>query len=801
MISALNRSLYIKQSLATLAFAVVLSLVLSFFQAYRTIQQEPLRIQKEFNDTLTIVERPLSQALFRLDVTFAQQQVESLLYNPAIQKATVYDENDQVFAEASALSHIPSFSNEVANFLLKEQLSVDRQLNFSSIEVPLGRIHLELDRRYLIEQIISFNSQLFVQNLIKDVLLALILSWLFYVLVTRPVKQLTWSIARVDESNGVSVPNSFDTMHSNDELGRLKATFNTLWLRLTNALDALERSHQHSKAMISHAADGIVVLDQALRVQMVNEAAEHLFNMQSNQIVSLALTEIKSGNFWYSLDASLRDLPIDQTMTAETTLSNNNNLIPIEIRISKYEVQGEVEIVLLMRDLSERKEAQKRINRLSFYDSLTRLPNRALMIDHLQKAMDDMKSDGYGALIILDLDRFKTINDALGHNIGDQLLVEVVESLMPLVPPNTTFARVGGDEFVFLWGNVRGEMDENNASLNSFIEKVLQECAQPKHVDGHDLHVTASMGISFFDGAEESTATILRQADTALYKAKEQGRNTYAFFKADMQSISDARLHMEKSLHRALKKEEFQLYYQPQTNDKGNIIGAEVLLRWQDQENGFISPMEFIPVAEEIGLIHEIGKLVFLKSTLQVAEWRKQGIWRDDWRISINVSPMQFAHANLVNDVISALEYSGLPAELVDIEITETTLMSDLGSALAKMERLRDLGISLSVDDFGTGYSSLKYLKDLPIDRLKIDQSFVRDLISDKDDYAIVLAIIAMANALSLNVLAEGVETLEHFQQLQLMGCFNYQGYYFGRPVCATDFQIYCQTHMESETI
>ncbi|RUM55061.1 MAG: GGDEF domain-containing protein [Marinomonas sp.] len=801
MISALNRSLYIKQSLATLALAVVLSLALSFVQAYQTLQQEPYRIQKEFNDILSIVERPLSQALFRLDATFAQQQAESLLYNPAIQQATIFDENGHVFAQAQAPSIAPSISTDVADLLLNEKLSVSRQLNFSEIEFPLGSILLELDRRYLVEQVISVNSQLFAQNLVKDILLALLLSFLFYAIVTRPVKLLTVSLAKVDEVNGVSVPGSFDAMHENDELGRLKNTFNELWLRLTNALDALDRSHQHSKAMITHAADGIVVLNHSLHIQVVNEAAETLLNKTAEQLTELPLSSIQCGSFWKSLAASLHELPIDQVMTAETTLSHHQKLVPVEIRISKYEVQGETEIVLLMRDLSESKEAQQRINRLSFYDSLTRLPNRALMTDHLQKSMDDMKPGAFGALIILDLDRFKTINDSLGHNVGDQLLIEVVNGLVPLVSPNTTFARVGGDEFVFLWGNVRGEMEESNVSINHFIQKVLLECSRPKHVEGHDLHVTASMGISFFDGSEESTATILRQADTALYKAKERGRNTFAFFKDDMKSLSDARLQMEKSLHRALKEDEFEVYYQPQNNDKGEIIGTEVLLRWQDQERGFISPMEFIPVAEEIGLIHDIGRIVLQKSTQQVALWRRQGLWKDTWKVSINVSPMQFAHAQLVEYVVTALDASGLPPELVDIEITETTLMSDLDGALAKMKRLRDLGISLSVDDFGTGYSSLKYLKDLPIDRLKIDQSFVRDLIHDKDDYAIVLAVIAMASALSLNVLAEGVETEEHFKQLKLMGCYNYQGYFFGRPMCADDFKSYCESHCAVEII
>ncbi|CUB02605.1 putative bifunctional diguanylate cyclase/phosphodiesterase [Marinomonas fungiae] len=788
MVSALNRSLYFKQSIATLLLAIILSVVLSFFQAYQSIQQEPYRIQKEFNDTLSIVERPLSQALFRLDTVFAQQQAESLLYNPAIQKVTVTDENGRIFAEASAPDIEPSLSDDIANYLIQDSLVVSRELNFSEIEIPLGRVELELDRRYLVEQVVRVNNQRFVQNLFKDVLLASILSLLFYGMVTRPLKQLTWSLTRLDNKRTVSVPALFDKIHRNDELGRLKSTFNELWQRLSNALDALERSHQHSKAMIKHAADGIIVLDKNYNIRLVNEAAAKLVHMPIESLTNQPMTQLPGGSFWTSLRLSLEELAVDQVMNAETALSSHQCLVPIEIRINKYVVQGETEIVLLMRDLSERKEAQQRINHLSYYDSLTRLPNRTLMNDHLQRAMDDMAQGRFGVLIILDLDRFKTINDALGHNVGDQLLLKVVDSLIPLVPLDTTFARMGGDEFVFLWSNVRGSMNENNVSVVNFMQRILRVCAEVKHVEGHDLHVTGSLGVSFFDGSEESTATVVRQADTALYKAKELGRNTFAFFQEDMQSLSDARLQMEKSLYRALKENEFEVYYQPQHNDKGEVIGAEALLRWNEPDRGFIPPMEFIPIAEDIGLIHELGRFVLLQTTLQVAGWYKQGLWQDNWRISINVSPMQFAYSNLLQDITDALANSGLSASMVDIEITETALMSDLERALEIMEQIRELGVSLSVDDFGTGYSSLKYLKDLPIDRLKIDQSFVRDLITDKNDYAIVLAVIAMANALSLKVLAEGVETEEHFKQLELMGCYTYQGYYFGRPCNATDF-------------
>ena len=790
---ALTKSLYLKQSIATLLLAVVLSVVLSFIQAYDTLRNEPSRIEREIQSVLSLVEQPLAQALFRLDQPFAQQQAESLLYHPAIHRVVLLDEQGDMFAQANAMRLPPNISDSFSERLLPGDLSIMRKLYFSDVEVQLGQIFIDLDRSYLVDEIVRFNSHVFVQNLVKDILLASLISLLFYGLVTRPVKQLTWSIAHLGGRDTVSLPTSFDRIHKNDELGKLKSTFNQLLSRLTSAMNALERSHQHSKAMIDHAADGILVVDQHNQITLTNSAVEKLTSLTSEELMKTPLSQLHGDNLWLSLDELLTEMPVDGVMTVETTFSPNTTPVPVEIRIAKYLVQDDPEMVLLVRDLSERKEAQQRINRLAYYDSLTRLPNRSLIVDRLQKSMNSLAGKGTGALIMLDLDRFKTINDSLGHNVGDQLLIEVVDSLLPSVPAEMTFARMGGDEFAFLWSSVGQEENENNALVLHFVQQVLNECAKAKYVAGHELHVTASIGVSFFDGLEESPATVLRQADTALYRAKEVGRNTFAFFQDDMQAISDKRLRREKSLHRALSKKEFEVYYQPQNDEHGRIIGAEALLRWRDPEYGFISPDEFIPVAEEIGLIHDIGRFVFQEAAAQVKRWSDEGVWQDDWRISINVSPIQFLHPNLVPDIIEALSRSSLPASAIDLEITENMLMSDLELALSKMEQIRALGIHLSIDDFGTGYSSLKYLKELPINRLKIDQSFVRDLIDDQSDRAIVVAVIAMAKALDVNVLAEGVETKDHFEHLKSMECFTYQGYFFGRPVPADEFVRLCR--------
>lgn len=792
---AFKKSLYIKQSFTTLLLAIVLSIVLSCLQAIETLRSEPARIDQEFQGILSLVEQPLAHALFRLDRAFAQQQAESLLYHPAIQAVEILDEEGQRFAYADASHPYTQISDTVLKWLLPNELMVERALYFSGIEIKLGRIQIDLDRRYLLDGIIASNSQFFIHNLLKDILLASLISLLFYGLVTRPVKQLTYAISQVDGSEEVPVPKSFDRIHKQDELGRLKSTFNQLLSRLNMAMAALERSHQHSKAMIDHAADGILVVNQNNRIIRSNAAVEKMTSLTQEQLRETSLSDLHGDNLWLSLDELLSEMRVDDVMTVETTFSPMMSPIPVEIRIAKYFAQDDFESVLLVRDLSERKEAQQRINRLAYYDSLTRLPNRTMIVERLKKRMESLEAQETGALVMLDLDRFKTINDSLGHNVGDQLLVSVVEALLHTIPSDVMFARMGGDEFAFLWSSVKGARTDRNVDLVRFVQDVLNECSKAKHVAGHELHVTASIGVSFFDGTEESPATILRQADTALYRAKETGRNTFAFFQQDMQEISDRRLLHEKSLHRAVSKSEFEVYYQPQNDAEGAIIGAEALLRWHDPEHGFIPPDEFIPLAEEIGLIHDIGSIVFNQAARQVAKWLEEGVWQEGWRISINVSPLQFLHPNLLADIDDALRESGLPASAIDIEITENVLMADSELALEKMAQIRKLGIHLSIDDFGTGYSSLKYLKSLPIDRLKIDQSFVRDLINDPSDRAIVMAIIAMADALDVNVLAEGVETQAHLDQLKSMRCFTYQGYFFGRPMPAAQFVELCNKH------
>jgi diguanylate cyclase (GGDEF)-like protein/PAS domain S-box-containing protein len=625
--------------------------------------------------------------------------------------------------------------------------------------------------------------------LFKDVLLASLISLVFYFLVTHPLKRLTESLSTAGHNEKLFLPQSFYRRHRSDELGHLHSTFSLLWNKLNTALSDLERSDSHTKAMIEHAADGIILLDEENKITLVNTAAEYMLKMKSIDLQSGFLDVLHTPSSWLSFSRVLNSLQINSPLTIETIYQVHNIELPVEIRLARYKIQDKTETLLLIRDVSERKETEAHIHHLAYYDPITNLPNRQYLADKLHETLQRRRHNlSYSSVVFMDLDRFKTINDSLGHNVGDQLLCCVASQLSSLIEDNIIFARMGGDEFAFLLIDLGDNKERVEKAIKGFVESIMYACQQVKKAGHHEVHITASLGATIFAGSEGSAEIILKQADTALYRAKESGRNTFALYKTEMQAVSDARLEMEKALHHATEFKLFELYYQPQTNDKDELIGAEALIRWKDEKKGFISPAEFIPVAEEIGLIVEIGLWVLNEALSQVAVWLDEGKWQPSWRMSINVSPIQFQQAGFLPMLKQQLEKHDVPASCVDLEITENMLLNDLASCLDKMNAIKALGVHLSIDDFGTGYSSLKYLKSLPIDRLKIDQSFVRDLLTDKSDEAIVHAVIAMAKALNINVLAEGVETLPHYNRLKEIHCFYYQGYYFGHPLPPNEF-------------
>jgi len=445
---------------------------------------------------------------------------------------------------------------------------------------------------------------------------------------------------------------------------------------------------------------------------------------------------------------------------------------------------GNVELLILDGyDITDRKKYQLQLEHMSTHDMLTGIANRNLLSDRICQAISHANRSGQMiAVLLLDIDRFKTINDSLGYMNGDLLLKEIAHRISSCVRVGDTVARIGGDEFVLVMSNLD---DENDSSV--FARKVLDALSQPVVLGGHNLAVTASVGVSLYPKDGTNIDILLKNADVAMYRAKDSGRNCFQFYSSEMNERMLQRLEIETELHLALKNNWFILYYQPQVDIfSGEIIGCEALIRMNHPERGIISPLEFIATAEDTGLIIPMGEWVIQEACRQMKLWQEEH--HTDWVVAVNVSPMQFKQPDLFGVVERALAASGLPSRHLELEFTEGALMKNVSSTLELMNKFKEIGLRLAIDDFGTGYSSLNYLKQFPIDKLKIDQSFVKNITTDPSDAAIVQAIIGLARSLGLSTIAEGVETEAQLNYLRSLHCNEIQGFFFSQPVPPNKF-------------
>lgn len=442
-------------------------------------------------------------------------------------------------------------------------------------------------------------------------------------------------------------------------------------------------------------------------------------------------------------------------------------------------------------DITERKLAEDEIKLLAFYDPLTGLPNRRLLLDRLHQALAaSARSHKQGALFFIDLDNFKTLNDTLGHDKGDLLLQQVAQRLSACVREGDTVARLGGDEFVVMLENLSADINEAAAQLEAVGEKILADLNWTYLLNGHEYHGTSSIGVTLFGKQEKTVEALLKQADLAMYQAKAGGRNALRFFDPQMQTMVTARAALETDLRNAVREGQFLLYYQAQVDTDGHLMGAEALVRWHHPQRGVVLPDDFIPLAEETGLILPLGLWVLETACAQLAAWSAQKA-AAYLTLAVNISVQQIHQPDFVEQVLAVLDYTGADPSKLQLELTESLFMEDVEDTIAKMTALKARGVGFALDDFGTGYSSLTYLKRLPLEKLKIDRSFVMDVLIDPNDAAIAKTIVALGQSLGLSVIAEGVETEAHRDFLARNGCHAYQGYLFSRPLPLAEFEQY----------
>ncbi|MDO8249264.1 MAG: EAL domain-containing protein [Rhodoferax sp.] len=524
--------------------------------------------------------------------------------------------------------------------------------------------------------------------------------------------------------------------------------------------------------------------------QYANRKVCELFGRSLDEVVGKADSEFFDTATATKLRINdMRVLTQGERVEDEETLPSRDGLQThtyISVKLPLRHADGSIYALCgISTDISRHKKAEAAIHQLAFYDPLTQLPNRRFLMERVQQtlAASERGKQG-GAMLFIDVDNFKDLNDTLGHDMGDQLLCQIAARLRACTRAQDTLARLGGDEFVVMLQALSPGPDEAAQQARQAAIKILKTIEAPYQL-GTQLHQTSvSIGIAMFSDQHASRDEMLKQADLAMYQAKSDGRNTLRFFNPDMQAQVTARTALEADLHQAMAASEFLLYYQPQVNKDGQWLGMEALLRWQHPQRGLIPPLEFIPVAESSGLILPLGRWILATACRQLVAWSAVD-GKSHLSIAVNVSARQFHQADFVQDVQQALQASGANPQRLALELTESQLLDDVDGVVVKMGALKAMGVRFSLDDFGTGYSSLSMLKRLPLDQLKIDQSFVRDVLTDPQDASIIKAIVTLGASLDLHVIAEGVETVAQRDALMALGCQKFQGYLFGRPAPA----------------
>lgn len=599
--------------------------------------------------------------------------------------------------------------------------------------------------------------------------------------------QLQSGLSRLLESRAILYRNADGTP------SRLAGTL--LDITQQQAQAALEASEEKFAKAFHSSPDSITITELGTgRYVEVNDGFCRLTGYSAPEVLGRTVQEI---GIW--TDPDQRQSMIDQLRDAgrvhhREMAGRNKNGDPLTLDVSVEFITLNQTACLLMnaRDIGQLKSAQAQIQHLAYHDPLTGLPNRALLMDRLSQQLSLLKHHRLrGALLFMDLDHFKHINDSLGHPVGDSVLNIVSARLEASVRLEDTVARLGGDEFVVLICGLEGSRHEVTQQVQELSDNLRELLAEPMFLDGHRLQVTPSIGMVLIPDDGSTPADLLKRADIALYRAKDSGRNTAQFFHSSMQKAVSQRLRMENDLRLALTRNEFHLHFQAQVDCRNQALtGAEALLRWQHPDYGVLPPTQFVQILEESGMILEVGSWVLDEACKTAGRLLKQGlIAHNGFLMGVNISPRQFRQTDFVARVERSLKLHQLPATMLKLEITEGIVIQNLEDTIAKMRSLKKLGISFAMDDFGTGYSSLTYLKRLPVDTLKIDQSFVQDATSDPNDAEIIRAIVAMAQSLNLNVIAEGVETVEQLAFLEKLGCHVYQGYLFSEPLGDSQFE------------
>lgn len=791
--------------------ALLVSLISSGYQVFLDFREERRSLDNSLSRLLDGSTFAAARAVHTLDFNLANEVVSGLFVYDFVTEAAVIDELGNPLAQRTADAEqvaLPWFANFVQNRFIERQT---RLITDTLGDEVYGLLTLTVDQVVAYESFIDRAQSTLMLGILKNLVLTVLFILVFYRLITKPLNLMSNAVDAIDPQapQGQRLPTPYG--HEKDELGALAANIN-LYLCNTEELlqenakahrDA-EESYRNLRRLVDNLPHLIFVTDEKGNLLLVNQLTTATFHAsdqaeeEASQALLLKHYDERSREIILDAQQSVlghrKSLFIPELDWLDETGSYN----AIEARLLPLEFRGAQAVLFVGVDITERKRHQARMQHMAYHDPLTDLPNRHLFLDRLGQSLKRSGRSGLsGALIFIDLDNFKNINDSLGHSAGDTVLRQIAARIKDVVRSEDTIARLGGDEFVVCINELGRDIEKATELALLRAENLRQALHEPFYVSGQRLNITASLGIAIFPDGDQTASDLLRNADTAMYQAKARGKDTHILFEHAMAEATAFRISLENDLRQALERDEFFLTFQPQYHKK-DIIGAEVLLRWQHPVRGVVSPVEFIPVLESMGLIVSVGNWTLRKACECVRQWMELGLWQESMVLGINVSPQQFSQPEFFDQVRLAINDSKIPAHCINLEITEGMVIHEVEETIIRMNQIRDYGVSFSIDDFGTGYSSLSYLKRLPLDVLKVDQSFVRDIHVDSNDAAIVETILSMARHLNLETIAEGVETIEQVAFLEEKGCQRYQGYYFSPPLIESDLIALLRTHTTS---
>jgi diguanylate cyclase (GGDEF)-like protein/PAS domain S-box-containing protein len=789
-------------TVVTMVFAILVSLVLTGIDLSSKYRIELRATNYRLAQIETTTVPSIVDAMWQYNVDSARLIAEGIAKQPDVSHVAISDGKKQLI----------SIGKQVAGAMRREyplKPPNKYQKGLDNSGLPLGTLTVEIDHPAVEQRLLAESLSNLAYNLFLIVMVTGFVLLLLEFQVMRHIRHVSRFVDSRNSNNlndTLTLENRQLGQHGNDELAMLVSGVDRMKNSLRSAITQMQdeiQTREAAEASLRIAAiafesqEGMFITDADKVILRVNPAFSEITGYSAEEAIGKTPHLFSSGRhdaaFYIQIEEDIRQS--GKWQGEVWSRRKNGEVYPEWLTITSVKDDAGVvtNYVSTLTDITYRKAAEEEINHLAFYDSLTRLPNRRLLLDRLQLAMaSGARSGKYGALLFIDLDNFKTLNDTLGHDIGDLLLQQVAQRLSTCVREGDTVARLGGDEFVVMIEDLSENIQESATQTEIVGEKILATLNQPYQLDSHAYHSTPSIGVTLFDNHVVNIDELLKRADLAMYQAKAAGRNTLRFFDPEMQTAVSNRAALEAGLREALLNNQFLLHYQAQVDHGGNLIGVEVLVRWLSPQRGLVPPLEFIPLAEDTGLILPLGYWVLETACMQLAVWAARPEMAH-LTVAVNVSVHQFRQNNFVDQVMEVLARTGVNPRLLKLELTESLLVNDVLDVISKMATLKAVEVSFSLDDFGTGYSSLAYLKRLPLDQLKIDQSFVKNLLTDPNDVAISKMVIALADSIGLAVIAEGVENEAQKNLLERLGCKVYQGYFFSRPLPLNEFEAYAK--------